>query len=321
MMVDGQVTVTWGSNPFPNGSRLGVTINAGSAPCVGGGSTTGTTTGSGTSGTSTTTPVGTPGVTALYFAHPDHLGTPRAITKPSDNTVVWKWDNSDAFGANLPNEDPANTGTAFKYNLRFPGQYADVESGTFYNYFRDYDSTVGRYVQSDPIGLRGGANTYAYVGGNPLSRKDSLGLYIEGFYEQSTGHLFLYDYDSGAMISGTFESGGKPFGDPAPQGMYAMLNTRRDDFFRLDPFDAHPYDDINQSNNRTSIRLHKPGLTMGCIAATESDNWEKIKSFIRNTKTKKYVSGTSLITIPKLDIVIGNKPDSFTEYGILHVVP
>ena len=173
MMVDGQVTVTWGSNPFPNGSRLGVTINAGSAPCVGAASTSTTT---GTT-TPTTTPVGTPGVTALYFAHPDHLGTPRAITtSDATNTKVWEWSNSDGFGANLPNEDPANTGTAFKYNLRFPGQYFDQETNTNYNYFRDYDPGTGRYIESDPMGLKGSINTYSYVKSSPLRLIDFFGL-------------------------------------------------------------------------------------------------------------------------------------------------
>lgn len=62
--------------------------------------------------------------------------------------------------------------------VRLPGQYYDQESGLHYNYFRDYDPQTGRYIQSDPIGLAGGANTYGYVGGNPLSYVDPSALSI-----------------------------------------------------------------------------------------------------------------------------------------------
>ena len=89
----------------------------------------------------------------LYYVHPDQLGTPRAITASADNSVVWTWSNDEPFGANLQNENPSNTGAAFQYNNRFPGQYYDAETGTHYNYFRDFDPQVGRYAQSDPIVL------------------------------------------------------------------------------------------------------------------------------------------------------------------------
>jgi RHS repeat-associated protein len=57
--------------------------------------------------------------------------------------------------------------------------YYDKETGTFYNMARDYGPSEGRYLQSDPIGLSGGPNTYIYVRANPLSWTDSLGLRID----------------------------------------------------------------------------------------------------------------------------------------------
>jgi RHS repeat-associated protein len=75
----------------------------------------------------------------------------------------------------LPDQNPSGLGT-FVFNLRFPGQYYDQETGLFYNYFRDYDPAKGRYIESDPIGLAGGINTYAYVINNPVNLIDPLGL-------------------------------------------------------------------------------------------------------------------------------------------------
>ncbi|MCU7917739.1 MAG: RHS domain-containing protein, partial [Candidatus Thiodiazotropha sp. (ex Epidulcina cf. delphinae)] len=103
---------------------------------------------------------------ALHYLHADHLNTPRSATDDAGE-VVWRWE-SDAFGATAPQEDPDGDGVAVRVNLRFPGQYFDQETGSYQNYFRDYDPSTGRYLQSDPIGLDGGLNSYLYALANPL---------------------------------------------------------------------------------------------------------------------------------------------------------
>ena len=116
----------------------------------------------------------------VYYVHTDHLKTPRRVSRPSDGAIVWQW-QSTPFGSDETNEDPDGDQTEFTYNLRFPGQYYDAESGLTYNYFRYYDSRTGRYVESDPIGLRAGPNTYGYASGNPLLFVDPFGLTIYRF--------------------------------------------------------------------------------------------------------------------------------------------
>jgi RHS repeat-associated protein len=109
----------------------------------------------------------------IFYIHTDHLNTPRVVTRPSDNALRWRWD-SNPFGSTA-NDNPSGLGT-FTLDLRFPGQIAMPESGLYQNYFRDYDYQTGRYVQSDPIGLDGGINTYAYALANPITFYDQKGL-------------------------------------------------------------------------------------------------------------------------------------------------
>lgn len=115
-----------------------------------------------------------------FHVHVDHLNTPREIYDMAwDGThQVWDWSLGDPFGQVPPAEYADAQGTPFRYNPRYPGQYFDRESALFYNYFRDYDPDTGRYVQSDPIGVSGGTNLYAYAGGNPVSWVDPFGLDI-----------------------------------------------------------------------------------------------------------------------------------------------
>jgi RHS repeat-associated protein len=112
-----------------------------------------------------------------YYQH-DHLNTSVQATDKLGN-VVWAA-SYEAFGkVQITTPVAAADRPTIVSNLRLPGQYQDGETGLHYNYFRDYDPSMGRYLQSDPIGLGSGINIYVYVGGNPLSLVDSLGLRIE----------------------------------------------------------------------------------------------------------------------------------------------
>jgi RHS repeat-associated protein len=138
----------------------------------------------------------------LYYVHNDQLGRPELLTNASQ-AVVWKA-NLKAFDRTVQTSSIGEfnlglTSGILPYALRAiasyvqqcsrhccPGHFlalnlvlVDKESGLYYNMFRYYDPQLGRYIQSDPIGLAGGINTYAYVDGNPISFFDSMGLTAE----------------------------------------------------------------------------------------------------------------------------------------------
>jgi RHS repeat-associated protein len=134
----------------------------------------------------------------IYYVHNDHLGTPQILTDDNQQ-VVWKA-NYKPFGEAVVDEDPDGDGELVEFNVRLPGQYYDKETGLHYNYYRDYDPSLGRYIQSDPVGIlmdyRDPArqlaaemglrvnriskigylnNNYGYVDGNPNSTIDLTG--------------------------------------------------------------------------------------------------------------------------------------------------
>jgi RHS repeat-associated protein len=110
---------------------------------------------------------------AINYIHADQTNTPQKMTNASQ-AVVWDREQQ-PFG-----ETTSTTGTA-TCDLRAPGQVADPTSGLDYNMNRDYDPTLGRYIEADPIGLAGGVSLYGYVGQNPVNASDPLGLCSDSY--------------------------------------------------------------------------------------------------------------------------------------------
>lgn len=104
----------------------------------------------------------------IYYIHNDHLNTPKVVTSET-RQVVWR-------GRYSPFGEVEEVVSQVENNVRFPGQYFDSETGLHYNNFRDYDPVTGRYIESDPIGLDGGYNLYAYAFNDPLQYIDFWGL-------------------------------------------------------------------------------------------------------------------------------------------------
>jgi RHS repeat-associated protein len=130
------------------------------------------------------------------YVETDALGTPRIVVHPVTNKTIWRWNLADtSFGEHTADSDPDSNGISYAFNLRYPGQYYDGLAGISYNYYRDYDSSVGRYIESDPIGLGAGPSTYGYVGGNPLGGIDPFGLsefdvkLIEAIYHNTVNDM------------------------------------------------------------------------------------------------------------------------------------
>ncbi|GAB3011453.1 hypothetical protein GCM10027098_01070 [Bowmanella dokdonensis] len=165
----------------------------------------------------------------LYYVHTNHLDAPLALTDASGNTV-WQATYS-PFGRIQIELDLLTK----EVKPRFPGQYADIETGFYYNYFRDYDPEIGRYIQSDPLGLYDGPNTYVYVYNNPVNYIDPTGKWgiAGGIYGAVSGGIGGYisggwrgaivGAGAGALVGAVNPFGASSAGAAAGAGIASLL--------------------------------------------------------------------------------------------------
>ncbi|MBK8010192.1 MAG: hypothetical protein IPK13_02520 [Deltaproteobacteria bacterium] len=176
---------------------------------------------------------GSGGTYELLWIHADHLEAPRLLTN-RDGVVLWAW-RGDPFGDILPDEDVDRDGDVLRFNLRFPGQYFDPETGLHQNHHRSYDPSLGRYIESDPIGVRAGFNLYAYARGNPVELVDPGGLFTPTRPTEGTHNIYIVQDPAGLHWEVHLCAGASCIGAEVDgQGRYSMKDQPE-----------YPHDDWN----------------------------------------------------------------------------
>jgi RHS repeat-associated protein len=143
------------------------------------------------------------GHAGVKYVHNDHLGRPEVVTNGT-GVAIWRSQNF-AFDRNVTLD------LIGELSLGFPGQYYDEDNDLWSNGYRQYDAKIGRYLQSDPVGLADGINTYTYVKGNPVNSVDPLGLSTwtgtgnaSAGGEIGNGGLYLFDLTSECILGNRY---------------------------------------------------------------------------------------------------------------------
>ena len=223
--------------------------------------------------------------TTIEYYHLDALGSVRAVTNQQGQVI--RTHDFQPFGEE-ENAAPVQTDVRL-----FTGKERDKETALDYFGARYMRAEIARFTTVDPVVTLSENlvdpqrwNRYAYVRNNPLRFTDADGRKIEAVFDRKAGTLTITDVDTKKTFVIRVESGGKPFGDAIPTGSWDVLERKgKADFFRLDKQDQHPFDDKDDQTGRTRFRLHKPGLTIGCIAAKDWNEWKEARGLIEATKT------------------------------------
>jgi len=217
----------------------------------------------------------------LYYFLNDHLGTPQQLITPA-GAVVWQ-------AAYLPYGEAQVQVNTVVNNLRFPGQYFDSETGLHYNWNRYYDPITGHYISADPIGLEGGLNLYAYVGGNPVNWSDPWGL-VSCTYSISSHTMTCTSNAGGKSVTvgpdGVFSGNGPCKDNPEPECIDSSdrepivprnYNMNKDDregqenFWRLEPNPKISGWKCLLGFERCGFEFHPGGRSLGCITVDKTN--------------------------------------------------
>jgi hypothetical protein len=199
-----------------------------------------------------------------------------------------------------------------KYTTVQIGASLGVQSGEF-NGYQFAATVVAGGVGSVIAGgkFENGAQTAAF---------GYLFNHLSGTFSKKTGVLTVTDTDTGETVSAQFKSGGDYGADAAPNGEYDILSRGgRSGFYRLEARDPYYGDDKVEffgQSKMTEVRLHHPGVSLGCVTACDASGWAKVDSLLSRTTT----STTEVQAKTFLNRTLGiGRLERVQNYGTLRV--